>query len=303
MDEASNKKRIIIVTGASGVVGQEYVEYFSQQPHTTCVAVSRRDLGYQCENTTSVIVDLLHKQEVEHAFGSLNFSEIDEVVFIHPVGKFKYEENGIPEIDLDGDGIDDDIYKTNVETFTNVLRVLVPNIEEERQNGRDVHLALCGLGSISDKYQVKYWSSYTKAKDVLRSIVYTLVQERSEYVRGLFVNVSTVDTKNENELRSSADKSYWLEADELVRSSIPFLLHEIAGSWKQVDIFRESPYFREGYYEDWTLVRKAWQEQMKKSDQKDFSSEGGVSESKKGELRVREETQDFFGSEMRRKPR
>lgn len=296
MEAPSHQKRLIIITGARGVVGRGYLDLLSKEPNTVCVAVARGEIQSVPEGVIVLNMDLLDREGVAVAFERVSLADISEVAVIHSVGKFKFEPEGIPEADADKDGIDDEVYKTNVETFLNILRTLLPRIEKERQTGRELKLALCGLGSISDKYQVKFWNSYTKAKDVLRSVIYNLVQENPENVRGLFVNVSTVDTENENELRPNADKTYWLKAGEIARSSLPFILEEKMGSWKQIDVFKESPLFREGYYENLEEVRNQWLKQMNGGESR-VPVEITGSEVK---VRVNDSTQDLFeGSRFR----
>lgn len=294
---ASDKKTLAIVTGSRGVVGREYLNILSSRPNTTCLAISRSKIENLAPKITQVNLDLVDKAAVEKAFIDVSLSTVEEIIFIHSVGKFKFEPAGLPEIDLDQDGIDDEVYQTNIETFLNILNSLLPKIEKERSLGRELNLALCGLGSISDKYQVAYWSSYTKTKNQLRSIIYNLIQEKPDYIRGLFINVSTVDTENENELRPNADKTYWLKGLEIAQASLPFIIEQKNGSWKQVDIFKESPFFQDGYYENLEEVRIRWAEQMKEKSQNENqiineSNEGIDSQQK---IIIRDASNDLFG--------
>ena len=266
----------------------------------SCVAIARRDIQDLPAGVRLLKLDLLDKEAVTSSFEQIPLSDIDEIVLIHSVGKFKFEPEGNPEIDIDGDGIDDEVYKTNIETFLNILRSLLPRIENQHREGRALSLALCGLGSISDKYQVAYWSSYTKAKNVLRSIIYNLVQEKPESVRGLFVNVSTVDTENENELRPFADKTYWLKAKEIANASLPFVLGEESGSWKQVDVFKESPLFREGYYEDLAEIRRQWMAQQEGGEKGSVTQNAELHSEVK--VNITDSIQDLFeGGQFKRR--
>ena len=293
---ASDKKILAIVTGARGVVGREYLNILSNKPDTTCLAISRNKIENLAPEIIQLNLDLLDKSAVEKALADTSLSTIEEIIFIHSVGKFKFEQTGLPEIDLDKDGIDDEVYQTNIETFLNILRSLLPKIEQERMVGRELNLALCGLGSISDKYQVAYWSSYTKAKNQLRSIIYNLIQEKPDYIRGLFINVSTVDTENENELRPNADKTYWLKGSEIARASLPFIVGQKNGSWKQIDIFKKSPFFQDGYYKNLEGVRARWAEQMKKRNQneKPMTSENEENAAEQDKVIIRDATNDLF---------
>ena len=286
---------IVFITGAGGVVGHEYLHLFYRQPNVVCVAIARRDIHDLPSGVTLLKLDLLNKEAVAKSLEQISLSDIGEIILVHSVGKFKFEPEGRPEIDTDGDGIDDEVYQTNIETFLNILRSLLPRIEQERQEGRELSLALCGLGSISDKYQVAYWSSYTKAKNVLRSIIYNLIQENPKSVRGLFINVSTVDTDNENELRPFADKTYWLKAKEIANASLPFILGEESGSWKQMDIFKESPLFREGYYQDLAEIRRQWMAQKEGTEKEEMALQKTQQHSEV-KVNISDSIQDLFES-------
>jgi hypothetical protein len=87
-----------------------------------------------------------------------------EINLIHSIGIDKFEPDGKPHIDEDRDGIDDEIYATNVTTFMNVTEPLIEIASQE-----EIKLALYAIGSISDTFNVPYWQSFTKAKDLVRN--------------------------------------------------------------------------------------------------------------------------------------
>ncbi|MEM1170719.1 MAG: hypothetical protein AAGJ08_16960 [Cyanobacteria bacterium P01_H01_bin.35] len=51
-------------------------------------------------------------------------------------------------------------------------------LNEEHQAGRKITLALCGFGSISDKYKIPFWRSHTYAKDTLRQYIKDLAKSK-----------------------------------------------------------------------------------------------------------------------------
>jgi NADP-dependent 3-hydroxy acid dehydrogenase YdfG len=257
MEEVSSK--LVIISGASGAVGRDFLEEFSKLKEFDIVAIARRNFETKADNFNLIELDLLDSKKVMESIETLPFSKYKEIVFVHSVGMFKYEPDGNPSIDHDNDGIDDDVYRTNVETFLNVAR---PLYQALKNSNNKLKLSFYGVGSVSDKHQVKFWQSYTKSKDILRSIIYNLIQENPESVKGMMFNVSTVDTEKENELRPNAEKTYWLSGKEIAIASVPFILHEEPGTWKQLDIYKNSPLFESGYYKNLLAVKLRWEEQM-----------------------------------------
>tara|TARA_B100002051_G_scaffold276170_1_gene322896 strand:- start:528 stop:1409 length:882 start_codon:yes stop_codon:yes gene_type:complete len=256
-------KKLVLVTGASGAIGRDYLEEFSELPEFDCVAIARREFETSADNFTFLELDLLDEAKVNESIQTIDFSVYSEVVFIHSVGMFKYEPNGEPSIDNDEDGIDDEVYKTNIETFVNIIKPLYKRMLQSEEGFK---LSLYGMGSVSDKHQIKYWQSYTKSKNILRSIIYNLIQENPEQVKGMMFNVSTVDTEKENELRPNAEKTYWLSGKEIAVATLPFIIKGKFGEWKELDIFKNSPLFEDGYYENLSEIRKRWEQQMKQNE-------------------------------------
>lgn len=63
--------RLVIVTGASGAVGNSFIQHFLQADNTNCVAVSRSPMkteAYHCQ------ADLLDRESVETEIEKLDLS-------------------------------------------------------------------------------------------------------------------------------------------------------------------------------------------------------------------------------------
>jgi short-subunit dehydrogenase len=76
--------RLVIVTGASGAVGNSFVDHFLQEDHTTCVAVSRSPMSTEAVHCQ---VDLTDDVAVKQAIAKLDLKSISDVILIHGVGK------------------------------------------------------------------------------------------------------------------------------------------------------------------------------------------------------------------------
>ncbi|MDJ0552858.1 MAG: SDR family NAD(P)-dependent oxidoreductase [Microcoleaceae cyanobacterium MO_207.B10] len=258
--------RLAIVTGAGGAVGSSYLKHFLKQENTKCVALSRSNL-----EATEVIqfkVDLLDEKKTREAIEKLDLSGISDLILVHGVGKFKYEDlESLPHLNQDRHKIDNEVFLSNYHTFVNVVNPLVEKLNKEHQSGQKITLALCGFGSISDKYKIPFWRSYTYAKDTLRQYIKDLAksEEWKGLIRGRFINVSTTDTGNENKLRPNVtveEKQYWLKPEKIVAQSMP-VIESLQPLWQEIDVYEILPGFNpEEYYNDYQTIKQKWERQM-----------------------------------------
>ncbi len=256
--------RLVIVTGASGAVGNSFIEHFLQQDNTECVAFSRTPMETEALNCQA---DLLDRESVAQEIAKLNLTNIDDVILVHGVGKFKYEsECEIAALGTTEADVDDEIFSSNYHTFVNVVEPLTKKLSQKHQQGEQTTLALCAFGSITDKYKIPFWHSYTYAKDSLREYIKELAKspEWGGLIRGRFVNVSTTDTGNENKLRPYAtaeEKKYWLKPETVVERAIA-ALESFTPLWQEIDVYEPLPGFNpQEYYTDFQKIKSKWQRQ------------------------------------------
>lgn len=258
--------KLAIVTGANGALGRAYLNRLintSCVNSINCVGISRTNVREKIPGVTYIeSTDLLDRENVRKKIDrELPLGNSGEVLFVHPVGRFKFEENQVPEVDHDLDGIDDEVYKSNVVTFRNVEDTL---LELAKQQGLVTDFLLCGFGSVSDRYKVPYWLSYSRSKDILRQQISGKTRQNGAgpTVKGVFVNVSTVDTYNENTIRPYADKTYWLKPDEIVDDSLQVILGQSRIRNLEMDIFKPMPGFDPEQYYLPDNVLERWMREM-----------------------------------------
>ncbi|NES82525.1 MAG: SDR family NAD(P)-dependent oxidoreductase [Moorea sp. SIO2B7] len=256
--------RLVIVTGASGAVGNSFVEHFLQEDNTNCVAVSRSPMETEALHCQA---DLLDRKSVEREISKLDLANIDDVILIHGVGKFKYESEWEKKSPATTEAeIDEEVFSSNYHTFVNIAEPIIKKLNQEHKKGSKTTLALCGFGSITDKYKIPFWRSYTYAKDTLREYIKKLAKSKEwrGLIRGRFINVSTTDTGNENKLRPYAtaeDKKYWLKPEKIVKNSI-VSLGNLTPLWQEIDIYEPLPGFKpHEYYTNHQQIQTKWQRQ------------------------------------------
>lgn len=242
-------QRLVIVSGASGALGVEYLRHYSQD--STCVGLFRSDPPELLKNVQYHRADLSDRQAIRELLHSITLlGPFTDVVLVHPVGKFKWEEAG-PQNDQDGDGIDDEIYHSNVVTFENLS---IPLLQLQQSQGWN--LILLAFGSLSDRENVPFWQSYTKAKNRLRRLMKEIGSvERRVFCK--FVNLPTVSTGNENRTRPHADQTFWMSPKEVVEATID-IVEDRSRPFQEEDRFRVSPLFWVGYYADHKAIYRNW---------------------------------------------
>jgi NAD(P)-dependent dehydrogenase (short-subunit alcohol dehydrogenase family) len=259
------KKTLVIVSGANGTLGRLYLQRFGSMDGFSCIGIVRQLDAARPFSGIGIQVDLLDQAQTAREIQNINLLEIKDIIFVHAVGKFKFEENGRPDLDRNHDGIDDEIYSSNVETFSNVVNPLLARLQREASDRNSIPISVCAFGSVSDKYEVPFWRSFSKAKNILKGILGEMVESSGGFVRGTFINVSSVNTYNENTLRPNADTSGWLQPEDVVEQSLPFIL-DYSVSWKEIDIFKSVPGFGPHYYRDLKRILKKWKKEMFRSE-------------------------------------
>ena len=151
--------RLVIVTGASGAVWNSFIKHFLQEDNSNCVAVSRSPMETEALHLQA---DLLNQTSIAREITKLDLGSINDVILIHGVGKFKYEsECEVASVGITQADIDNEVFFSNYHTFVNIAEPLIKKLNQEHKKGLQTTLALCGFGSITDKYKIPFWRSYT----------------------------------------------------------------------------------------------------------------------------------------------
>ena len=258
----TQQRPLVIVSGSTGDLGRAYLNYYSKQKDTVCYGLTRRDEERPLSGVTYLESDLEDSVTAREQIGRISLEGVVEILLIHPVGKFKFESDGTSEIDANKDGIDDEVYTSNIDTFHNIVR---PLIEQRGQYGI-IPLKLVAFGSLSDQYSVPWWGSYSKSKLILRRDMRELSRTEPN-VKSLFVNLSSVETSNEQKTRPYADFRYWIKPEEVVDKSIS-MIETMRHPYQEIDVFNPSPDYTQSYYRNFDRLREKWLSEMKGGTQK-----------------------------------
>lgn len=253
----SETKMVVIISGATGSLGKEYLKYYSKKPGVVCYGLTRREEKSPIKGVRYLMSNLEDSVATREQIKKINLDKVADVLLIHPVGKFKFESEGIPEVDEIKDGIDDEVFKSNVDTLHNIVRPLI----EQRKIYGAFPLKIVAFGSLSDHYHVPWWNSYTKSKLILRQEMREL-SKKIPSVKSVFINLCSVKTSNESKTRPYADTKYWLITREVVAKSVQTITNT-QRPYLEIDLFNPSPEYHRDYYRNFDELRNKWLREMK----------------------------------------
>jgi hypothetical protein len=252
-----HKNNLVIVAGAAGDIGTAFCKAFSGMQIPALAIINNTPLLFDSKIITKIKCDLSDSRSIAEAFKGIDFSQYDKITFLHLIGNDKYDSRGYPIIQKMAT-IEPDVYDTNVNTFKYPFRYLLETIGNFRQaTGKDIKLKTVLLGGIADKYGLFVIESFCEAKNICRQYMRSAVELNPNWVSGLSINISSMITRYSKKIRPFADITYWLTPDEVVKQSMDTLMMEGSG-FKEIEIYKKSPQFKKGYYEDKEAIYHKW---------------------------------------------
>ncbi len=246
-------KDLVIIAGASRGIGKAFYEYYKRQGDEIerLVGITRKaDRELQkCD-----LMDF--NQTRKFAYG-LNMSDQTHVTYVHSIGMDKFEPKGQPHIDNDCDGIDDEVYASNVITYKNIMEPLLHMIDISNAS-----LTTCTFGSVSDVYQVPFWQSFWKSKNEIRK--FNKVISSGNIYNVMFNLSSTLDEKGNKYGRKNADTHFWQSAMDvaIVAKSVIDDMQNSFANYVEQDLFCPNPEFRQDHFTNLPRLYSVWQKDM-----------------------------------------
>lgn len=247
------KKNCIIIAGANGEMGIEFINKFISK--NTVIAISKnKKMEFSHPNLISITSDLTNPEELEKAFMNFDPSDYKKVILIHSIGKDKFENTQYPKIDV-LETIDSGVYISNVNTYKYISKLLIKKVEIARKKS-NVKLKLVMVGSVADKYGLSVITSFSESKNIVRSYMKNATY-LFPWVSALVINVSSTITKSALEIRPYSDTTYWLTPKEVVEKSKKRILSQFK-KYQEIDIFKKDPRFENNYYFNDEAIFNRW---------------------------------------------
>lgn len=242
-------KDLVFVTWSSSVIGECFSKYYGYCNDTLVFTLGRTPIIHQMKSTQHLIVDLLQKEQVMGNITSvlepLRNELIKNVYIVHGAWKSKNELLWItPIIDLDADGMDDEMYAAQIETFDNTYSCVHDFIKLQKRFD-DVKFTVVGMWSLLDTCDSPIHKSMREINNLMRSKLQILAKNESNH-HTIMLSLSTVATESEKQYRKFADQSYWLSWSEVVDKSIETISHR-KNIYEDIPIYKYHPLY-ESYF-------------------------------------------------------
>lgn len=254
-------KKIVIISGVTGAIGSTLLAEYGQDINSVIYGISRKAValdkfiidGKLPQRT--LICGLSIPDEYEKLFTAINYSDVEEVTYIHAVGLYPFEVNkdGIVTVenDNDGDGINDETWKLTYEAFTAATSSLA-----KYWSGKTKAVIFGGIADIHEPaVHQSWWKTIKKVKDFMKESV-----ARNPLLSMLVFNISSVLCPHEIITRpfvfihTDADQTRWLHPYELAQFVV-LKTNESAPGFYELDKFRIKEGFKiDEYYKDATFT-------------------------------------------------
>ena len=243
-------KKLVIIAGASRGIGKAFLDEYKKQENVVAVGINRT-------GSAGEKLDLGDVNAAYRFVRGLDLGGISRIVYLHAVGKDKFEPQGAPHIDHDGDGIDDEVLSSNYLAYLHLAEPLIDAAQRAT-----TRLTLCAIGSISDIFLVPYWQSFSRAKNKVRQFCKSVTEDG---ICSVVLNVgSTLDEEGNKFGRKNADTTYWQTTAELVGKSFALLdgFQEMPSKYAEFDFFKFNPAFRRDYFTNLPELYATWQRDL-----------------------------------------
>jgi NAD(P)-dependent dehydrogenase (short-subunit alcohol dehydrogenase family) len=250
------KKTLIIIAGATGEIGLEFIGKLSMKGDILAIS-QNRDICTDIDNLQHIKMDLTDFDDIQGKMSRIQIEKYKRVIFLHTIGVDSFDPRGYPKI-KPMNTIPESVYNTNVNTFKYMYRYLlnrVVNINSERKDTISLRVGI--IAGIGDKYTPFVIESFCEAKYILREYIRSAISLFPEFVSGISVNISSTITKSALKVRPYADTSFWLTPKEVAEGSYKDILRNKKGYY-EIDIYKKSPKYFNGYYSDDEVLYKKW---------------------------------------------
>lgn len=251
-------KKLVIVSGVTGAIGNALLAEYGKQKGTVVYGISRQALEFPSfinpENgkiySRTLICSVTSNTEkgYKEFLRLIDFSIFSEIIYVHALGIYPFEVNGLGEYvvshDEDGDGIDDRCMYLSYSLFRLITSEIIK---------RSVCPVQCVIfGSLADKFGPLAHKSWCCVINKVKNYMKEVANNKTTM---LLLNISSVICSHELISRpfvfvnTDADHSYWLTPWEISKK-ITKELKRAKGYYHEKELFNFNPEFDVDYYQD-----------------------------------------------------
>lgn len=264
MKTNTQKKKLVIITGITGAIGNAFLAKYSREENTAICGISRKAEDVSSfinpENNkffpATFIANLgdLTEQNIKSFAEKINYNEFESATYVHGLGLYPFEINKIGqhvvENDKDGDGIND----TVLELSHRVFKFFVENLSKNSINS-GAKFASVIFGGIADVHKPlahqSWWRVMGMTKDYMK--------KQKDNIGMNLINISSVVCSHEIITRphvftqTDADLKYWLLPHEIPDRFFAENENMFSG-YHEYEFFHIRPNFDPNYYENFKFT-------------------------------------------------
>ncbi len=251
------ERKLVIIAGITGAIGSAILSEYAQDNKNIIYGISRK--GAPLDDFVingkipqkTLICDIGGINNYKKFFELIDFSNIDEVIYVHSLGFYPFEisNNGKISIqnDKNKDGINDETWDLTYKAYTNAINSLC----SIWRGGTKTVI----FGSLADKYEpevhTSWWKTIKETKNYMKKMV-----KIKDNLSTIVFNISSVLCPHEIITRPFAfintdtDQSKWLHPYELSNFVVKEIENCKAGFY-EIEKYRSKDGFSpEKYYEN-----------------------------------------------------
>lgn len=250
----TESKKLVIIAGVTGSIGQELLRHYLLDKNTIVYGLSRRGVSMDQfsalpEHNLIINVDMYSDSKISEFVSKIPKSSFEKITYYHLLGEFKTEINEKLEIvvenDLDGDGIDDEVYKLVAHAYKTMTSHL--NDLSVKNNSE---LDIVSFGSLADRHGVPCFQSFGKSREIVKNFSQEMFKNNENLNVYLF-DTSTILAADEMLERpfifaTQVNPAYWITPLELVNRTISFISSQ--KGFVEKDIYLVNPNFSNDYF-------------------------------------------------------
>lgn len=268
MQTNSQKKKLVIISGITGAIGNTFLAKYSREDNTVIYGISRKaehvesfvdpKTGKLLTSTFIARIGELDQDSIDGFTNQINFSEFESVIYIHCLGLYPFgiDAHGKPciEDDKDGDGINDDVLKLSHRVFKMFVNGFADKARET-----DVRFGTFILGSLADIHKPLAHQSWWRVLEMTKEFM----AKNSRDIGMNLINISSVVCSHEIVTRphvftqTDADMKYWLLPHEIPDRLFVEVRRkglDIFSGYREFEFYNTKPDFDPHYYENYKFT-------------------------------------------------
>lgn len=254
-------KKLIIIAGVTGSMGQEFLRKYLLEPNTLIYGISRK--GFSLSGFSSlpdhhmiVNVDLTNQAEIESFIEKIPKQTYESISYFHLVGEFKTEltSEGKVAIEHNVDGIDETVRTLVADAYIHMVSEITKSnlCAVEKIN-------VISFGSLADSHKLDCFQSFWKSREIVKKFSRE-IRDAYQNINFYLFNTSTLCAADEMLERpfifaTSVNPQFWITPHDLVQRVSGHIDSE-QGFFER-DIYVPNPYFSRDYFtEEKTHIRR-----------------------------------------------